>query len=251
VHSNRDPIRDIRNKHHDNTDRFADFHERRVNPEQEVRAGEDNPLAVIHIAPKLAFTKAATRFTVPDLLNRDVRLHTGSNRPQRPDLKHDRVTSTTDPAPKRGKGGKEVNLYENAVLEFITARTSYEKGNGRIISDTSLINSIAGNLAIVLSLLAERRQDQNVLMTATFIGFDGAKFKPNRPTRPVTDEYIQAPVLSFGGLELQEDETDSTYDIRTEQLKELFRPLFHSTGRKDLPMEIPETLDLPDLSVDE
>jgi len=73
----------------------------------------------------------------------------------------------------------------------MTARASYEKGSGHIISDTSLINSIAGNLAIVLALLAERRQDQNVLMTATFVGFDGTKFKPNRPTRPVTDEYVQ------------------------------------------------------------
>jgi len=163
----------------------------------------------------------------------------------------ERVTSTTDPAPQRGKGGLEVNLYENAVLELMTARASYEKGSGHIISDTSLINSIAGNLAIVLSLLAERRQDQNVLMTATFVGFDGTKFKPNRPTRPVTDEYVQAPVLSFSGHELQEDEDDSAYELRTEQLKELFRPLFHSADRKDLPMDIPETLDLPDLSLDE
>jgi len=50
---------------------------------------------------------------------------------------------------------------------------------------------------------------------------------------------FKTPVLSFSGHELQEDEDDSAYELRTEQLKELFRPLFHSADRKDLPMDIP------------
>ncbi|WP_152421861.1 hypothetical protein [Halorubrum saccharovorum] len=248
MHQNRHPIREIRNKYLDNTERFAEFHEQRIDPEHDVRSEENYPLAIIHIAPKLAFSKAATRFPVPELLDRDVRLNSGSSRPRHPELMTDRIASTTDPAPERGKGGSEVCLYENATLEFITSRASYEKGNSQFISGGSLTNAITGNLAVVLSLLADQREDQKVLMTATYVGFDGAQFNVNRPTSPVTDDYIQAPVLSFPA---HDPEDGDTYDLRTEYVKELFRPLFHSVGREGVPIDIPETLDLPDLSLDE
>ncbi|WP_283402436.1 hypothetical protein [Halorubrum sp. DM2] len=216
-----------------------------------MRSEEDYPLAVIHIAPQLAFSKAATRFSVPDLLERGVRLHSGSPRPTRPDMMPGGVESTTDPAPQHGEGGRKISLYENAVVEIITARATYTKTDETIISHNSLVDSITGNLATVLSLLAERHQDQNVLVTATYVGFDGSKLKIDFPTSPVTHNHVQTPVLSFPSHNPENGEDADTYNLREERVKELFRPLFHSVDRKDFPMEIPGSLGLPDLSVDE
>ncbi|MFD1572500.1 hypothetical protein [Halorubrum laminariae] len=249
MHPTRHPIREIRDQYLDNTDRFAEYHEQRLDPEHDVRTEANFPLAVIHIAPKLAFSKAATRFPVPELLDRDIRLHSGSSRPRHPEMKANGIACSSDPAPQRGQGGSEVRLYENGVLELTTARVSYERGERHLISDSSLTDPIAWNLSIVLSLLAEQRQDQKVLVTATFIGFDGTRFNAHRPTSPVTDDYVQAPVLSFSAHDASENGT--SYNLRTEYVKELFRPLIHSAGREDVPMDIPETLDLPDLSLDE
>lgn len=250
MYNNRQPIRGIRNESLDNKDRFAEFHEQRVNADHDLRTDENYPLAVIHIAPKLAFSNAATRFTVPDLLERDIRLHIGSSRPSRPNMAAGRLVCSTDPAPHRNRGGRRVSLYENTVVEILTARETYEKKNDQIISHNSLVDAITGNLAVVLSLLAERQMDQKVLVTATFLGFDGTKFKQDFPTESITNDYIQTPVLSFSGYNAKNDEDDSTYDLRTEYVKELFRPLFHSAGRQDFPMDIPDTLKLPDLSLD-
>lgn len=251
MYPNRHPIREIRDQYLDNTDRFAEYHEQRLDPEHDVRTEENFPLAVIQIALKLAFSKAATTFPVPELLDRDIRLHSGSSRPRHPEMKADRIACSSEPVPERGQGGSEVRLYENVVLELTTARASYEKGGSHLISDSSLTDAIAWNLSVVFSLLAEQQQDQKVLVTATFVGFDGARFNAHRPTSPVTDDYVQAPVLSYSAHDPDGRENDATYNLRTEYVKELFRPLFHSAGRKDVPMDIPETLDLPDLSLDE
>ncbi|TKX87621.1 hypothetical protein EXE43_02150 [Halorubrum sp. SS5] len=251
MYTNRHPIRDIREEYLDNTDRFAAFHEHRVDPNHSVRHDEEHPLAVIHLAPKLAFSKAPMRFPVPELLEREVRLHSASKRPHHPKMMADRVTSVTDPDPSRGEGGREINLYENAVVEIITGRAAYKKGDDYFISNNSLVNGVTGNLATILSLLADRRQDQNALVTATYLGFDGVRFNPDRPTSPITADHIQTPVLSFSGPDSTQDEVPSTYDLRTEYVNELFRPLFHSIGHENVSMDIPETIELPDLSTGE
>lgn len=243
----RAPIRSLRQEYEDNKDRFAAFHEVRVDADHPVRDGESRPLVIIHIGPRHALSKSGVRFPARELSQADIRIRGSRSRSSYTHLSSSGIEAQLDPSPN--KGGEHLSLFENGIVEVISEGFAYVRKERLYISIESLSTAIAENIALVQALLTARDLGESVFMIATYVDFDGAYFPMEFPDEPVGHSTVESPIIQFK-RSVAEVEGSKVVDIPEHQIKELLRPLYHSAELQDFEHDIPEEVELPDVSIE-
>lgn len=247
---NRSPAREIRNEFLHSPDRIAAFHENRVDSEYPFRENDEAqlPLVVVHMAPEGAFSDDAIQFPAAELLDRDVGLVTyDSTFGNHGEVIANGIETYKTPRRDHKDGEEHLVLFENTVLEIGTTRITYERNESRSFDRNGFTKQLEKNLATIFGLLAASSEDHSVYATATYIGFEGIRIQTKLGSRTISDDYIQTSVVPFHGP----FQPNENYERHVNQMEELLRPLWQSAGLQSLGVDHLESVEIPDLRLED
>lgn len=248
---NRSPVREIRNEFVDASDRIAAFHEHRVDTENFVRDDNEEdqlPFVVVHLAPEGAFSESSLQFPAPEMLDRDVGLVSyDSDLGNYGEVMANGIETHQTPRYDHMDGEEHLVLFENMVLEIATTRITHEQSNERVFNKNGFTQQVEKNLATIFGLLAASSEDNTVHATATYIDFEGVGIKNKLGARGISDDYIQTSVVSFDGP----FKPKVNYEGHIEQVDTLLRPLWQSAGFQSFDVDHLDSLEIPNLKLDD